>query len=215
MGGGEVLYYLSNSGIKAIGLESDIAEYNYVTSLGLDVRKKFIDTENEDTDITKLLKSVDVVSFFNVLEHIELPRKYIDYISANMKSGAFMVLEVPKHPSLGSFANLTSLDNIYRHIVPPIHLQVFSENSLRLLLEKDFDIIATWEFGQGFTDIINNAMILSGLEQSTIYDTILRAQTDIQRAVDIAGLSDQIMIVARKKEVVMSGMPQNKQDKWY
>ena len=195
------MYYLKhlNNNINGIGLESDPVENKFTKQLGLNVVSKFIDTEHEDTEITRLLECTDIVSFFNVLEHIERPRKYIKYLSDSMKSGSFMVIEVPKHPSLASFANLTSCDNIYRHIVTPIHLQIFSEKSLRLLLEKDFDVVATWEFGQGFTDVINNAMILSGKENSDLYTKIMGIQNELQMAVDRAGFSDQILIIAKKK----------------
>lgn len=171
-GGGELLHYIKelNCGIRGIGLESDPIECEFTKSRNLEVKNRFIDTKNEDIEITELLKEMDVVSFFNVLEHIERPQDYIDYLFRSMKSGAFMVLEVPKHPSLGSFANLTSGDNVYRHIIPPIHLQIFSEKSLEMLLAGKFEIIAIWEFGQGFTDMINNAMILSGMKSCEMYN---------------------------------------------
>lgn len=201
-GGGELLQCLKlkDNGIRGIGLESDEAECIFAKEHGLDVRKKFIDTDNEDQEITKILQSVDVVSFLNVLEHIEKPKEYIRYLYKSMKQGAFLVLEVPRHPSIASFANMTSEDNIYRHIVPPIHLQIFSEKSLRILLEGQFEIIATWEFGQGFMDMVNNAMILSETKQCGLFEQITEAQNDIQQAVDKAGLADQIMVIAQRKE---------------
>lgn len=201
-GGGELLQCLKlkDNGIRGIGLESDEAEYRFAKELGLDVRKKFIDTDNEDQEITKILQGMDVVSFLNVLEHIKKPKDYIHYLYKSMKQGAFLVLEVPRHPSVASFANMTAADNIYRHIVPPIHLQIFSEKSLRILLEGQFDIIAIWEFGQGFMDMVNNAMILSETKPCGLYGQVVEAQNDIQQAIDRAGLADQIMIIAQRKE---------------
>lgn len=202
MWGGELLFYLKlcGSDIKGIGLESDKAEWEYTQKIGLDVYKKFIDMDNLDTEITELIQDKDVISFFNVLEHIEKPREYINYLYNSMKAGAYLVIEVPKHPSLGSFANMTSKDNIYRHIVPPVHLQVFSERSLNILLGNMFDIVAIWEFGQGFADIINNAMILSDTKSCELYDKVMATQNKVQRVIDETGLADQILIIAQRKE---------------
>lgn len=202
-GGGELLRYLERTkcGIKCIGLESDKAECDFTKKLNLDVRNKFIDTKQEDKEITSLLHEADIVSFFNVLEHIEEPLEYINYLYESMKIGAIMVIEVPKHPSLGSFANLTSKNNVYRHIVPPVHLQIFSEKSLEIMLKDKFDILATWEFGQGFMDVINNAMILSGTNSCDIYHKVVEVQNEVQQSIDKAGLADQILLIAKRKEI--------------
>lgn len=164
----------------------------------LDVYKKYIDVNNEAAEVTDLINSNDIVSLFNVLEHIEEPTKYVEYLYTRMKKGSYLIIEVPKHPSLGSFANLTSMDNIYRHIVPPIHLQIFSIKSLEILLGSKFEIVATWEFGQGFMDVINNAMIISETQPCDLYNMILDKSDSIQKTIDEAGLSDQILIIARK-----------------
>lgn len=199
-GGAELLYYLktSGSGIVGMGLETNETELRFARNLGIDVYKKFIDTDANDVEIDMLLRDKDVVSFFNVLEHIEKPVEYIDYLYGLMKKGAYLVFEVPRHPSLGSFANLTSMDRIYRHIVPPVHLQIFSEKSLQILLKEKFEILAKWEFGQGFMDVVNNAMILSKTEHCKMYEEVMRAQNHIQRAIDEVGLADQILLVARR-----------------
>lgn len=199
--GGEILYYLKSTevDIEAVGIESDERECMFAKKLGLDVHKGFIDVNCLDEKITELISDKDVVSSFNVLEHIEDPIKYIEYLYESMKSGSFLIVEVPKHPSLGSFANLTSMDNIYRHIAPPTHLQIFSEKSLRILLKDKYEIIAIWEFGQGFSDIINNSMIISKTVPGKIYEHVMKANNYIQQAVDEAGLADQIMIIAQRK----------------
>ena len=50
-----------------------------------------------------------------------------------------------------------------------------------------------------FSDVINNAMILSGKENSDLYTKIMGIQNELQMAVDRAGFSDQILIIAKKK----------------
>lgn len=98
--------------------------------------------------------------------------------------------------------NITHIIALYinnRYIVPPIHLQMFNEKSLEILLKGRFDIVVKWRFGQGFMDVINNAMILSQTKHCKIYEEIMRGQNHIQRAIDETGLSDQILLVAIRK----------------
>ncbi len=61
-----------------------------------------------------------------------------------------------------------------------------------------YDVLGMWEFGQGFMDVINNAMLLSGTMSCKLYEMISNMQNDIQRSVDESGLSDQVLVVAKK-----------------
>lgn len=112
-----------------------------------------------------------------------------------------LTFEVPRHPSLASFANLTCDHAVYRHIVSPVHLQIFSEKSLDNLLGNKFNIIGKWEFGQGYTDLLNNAMILSNKEENSLYMDLMNLNNKIQPIFDESGYADQMLIVAQKKEV--------------
>ncbi|MPN60752.1 hypothetical protein SDC9_208484 [bioreactor metagenome] len=67
-----------------------------------------------------------------------------------------------------------------------------------MLLENKFELLATWGFGQGFSDIINNAVINSGIENSDLYNQILNVTNEIQKTIDENNLSDQMLFIARK-----------------
>lgn len=203
MWGGEILYYLrnclKNRVVEGIGIESDPAECIFMKDHDLNYIEKFVDPNCADKEIETCLQSADIVSFINVLEHIEDPEKYIDYLYCNLKMNALIVFEVPKHPSVASFANLTSRNHVYRHIVPPIHLQIFSKKSIDNLLKEKFEILGEWEFGQGFSDLINNAMILSDQKCNRLYEKMLMLNNEVQRTIDRQGMGDQILVVARKR----------------
>lgn len=199
-GGGEILSYLKrNTNVNGQGIESDIQECSFANSKGLIVHNSFIDSSKKNETNEKLIRNSDVISFFNVLEHIENPVAFIDYLYENMHSGAVMAFEVPRHPSVASFANLTCKNMIYRHIVPPIHLQIFSEQSIEMILNNRFEMIGKWEFGQGYTDLVNNLMLLSNTEENDIYYELIKQSNAIQFAIDESGLADQMLIIARKK----------------
>ena len=200
VGGGEINFYIQrNTAIKGIGIESDRRECRFVKEKGLEVYNLFIDIEKEDKKIRRLLEESDIVSFFNVLEHMVNPKGFLDYIGKRMRPGAILALEVPRHPSAASFTNLTCKNQVYRHIDPPIHVQIFSEDSLVWLLEDLFDIQGKWLFGQGYSDLINNAMLLSGEKENELYHRLMDLSNTIQPVFDRNGLADQILLVAKKR----------------
>ncbi len=198
-GGGEILSWLTrNSDIKAEGIESDEKECRFMASRGLKVKNCYIDLEHEDAQISQMIRRNDVVSFFNVLEHMEEPGRFINYVYDHMHEHAVLVFEVPRHPSVASFANMTGSNFIYRHVAALGHLQVFSEKSLALLLRDKFRMIGKWEFGQGYTDLVNNAMLVAGIKEHALYDRLTDLSNAIQPVFDREGLADQILVAAVK-----------------
>jgi len=190
---------LSRTVVKGIGIEIDPREIQFARNRGLDVVEGFIDPFNPDERLNKIIEQADVVSMLNVLEHIEHPDAVINYYAEHMKTGACLVVEVPHHPSAASFVNLTSPDFTYRHIVPPIHLQVFSDKAIELMAGKSFRLIGTWGFGQGFTDMLTSAAIGSGGKESPLYQLLMNISNDVQRVIDKNGFADQMLYVLRKE----------------
>lgn len=197
-GSGEILRCLQATNIRAIGIESDKNECDFVTKKGLNVINHYIDVEANDTKTVKLIQESDVISCLNVIEHIADPVSFVKYILKHMKLGAVFVFEVPRHPSMASFGNMTCNNAVYRHIESPAHLQVFSDKSLKYLLGDELKIIGKWEFGQGYTDLINNAMLLSDQQESALYVNLLNLSNKIQPIIDEAGFADQMLVVAQK-----------------
>lgn len=199
-GGGHLLSYLNKIGIQGYGIESDIRQYKFSKEKNLSVINDFIDVDHNKPEINQLINSVDAVSMFMVLEHIEYPNETINYLYRNMKPGAVLIIEVPRHPSVASFANLTNRDIIYRHISPPGHLQIFSEKSIDYLFYDKFELLGKWGFGLGFADVMNYLMISQGLENDEIYEKIMSCNNEIEFILDKAGLSDDMIFVAVKKD---------------
>lgn len=200
-GVGELLAGLKqkyNNEIEGIGIEIDPAEIRFGQDRGLKIVQGFIDPDNTPNEIIEIIRSADVVSMLNVLEHIEKPDDVINFYKRHMKSGAYLVIEVPRHPSLASFVNLTSADLTYRHIVPPVHLQVFSEISIEKMAGKEFKLVGTWGFGQGFTDILTSMMLLGNITQTDLYENLMDISNDVQKVIDEKGFSDQMIYVLEK-----------------
>lgn len=201
-GGGDCLYCAKEKGFKIEGFESDLEAINFSRSkLGEStIKEGFLDIFNPDTNLVKSIQKADVISFFNVLEHLDFPRKTIEFFAKSMKKGAFLVIEIPKHKSLASYANMLSPKRIYRHFIAPFHLNIFSLKALEYAYKParggGFELAGKWEYGQGFMDIIHAFKDYD--KDDFIYTELSKLSNEIQQILDKNGLADFLMIVLRK-----------------
>jgi 2-polyprenyl-3-methyl-5-hydroxy-6-metoxy-1,4-benzoquinol methylase len=146
-GVGELLAGLKqnyNGKIDGIGIEIDPAEIRFERDKDLEIIQGFIDPNNPSEEIIDIVRKADIVSMLNVLEHMEKPDEIINFYKRYMKKGSNLVIEVPRHPSLASFVNLASPKLTYRHIAPPVHLQVFSDKSIVEIMKGRGGIDLYW-----------------------------------------------------------------------
>ena len=196
---GELLTFIKDMGIKAIGIESDYREVEFARNVcGLEIIEGYVDSKNPNEEIINAIYNSSVISFFNVLEHIPNPINFINDLYQYSNDNCILVFEVPRHPSLASFANLVSHDAVYRHMVPPQHLQIFTEEGVNEILKDKFEIIGTWGFGQGFFDILTECAINANLENIELYNQLIDESNPIQKAIDESGFSDTMIFVCKK-----------------
>ncbi len=193
-GAGEILFAATDAGWDASGIESDQEECNYAKSKGLNVINEYL----SDETFKILLQGAQVVSLFNVLEHIPDPREFLLNITSVLNDG-FVVFEVPHHPSFSSLSSELFPEMACRHIYPPDHLHIFSENSGDLLLaETGFVVVGKWYFGQDFFDLICSAGANQGLGDNSVWSEIACIAPKVQQVIDEAKLADTMVIVAYK-----------------
>ncbi len=196
---GELLSFVKDMGINAIGIESDFREVKFARDVcGLEIIEGYVDSNNPNEEIINAVKNASIISFFNVLEHIPNPINFINDIYTYSNEDVFLVFEVPRHPSLASFSNLVSHDAVYRHMVPPQHLQIFTEEGIDRILKDKFEVIATWGFGQGFFDILTESAINANLNNLELYNQLIDKSNPIQNAIDEAGFSDTMIFICKK-----------------
>jgi len=197
-GGGEALYSARERGFVVRAIESDPNECAFLKKKGIALISAFVDPDHPNVEIEAAVAEAAVVSLFNVAEHLTFPRAYFSYLTKRMKQGSFLVVEVPRHPALATLANITSQNHVYRHLSPPGHLQLFSEKGLAACVGDAFEPLASWEFGQGFIDLVIDAMVLAGREEDAFYRDIIGMGNEMQKVVDERHFADQMLVVMRK-----------------
>ncbi|MGE4297200.1 MAG: methyltransferase domain-containing protein [Desulfovibrionaceae bacterium] len=194
-GSGELLTAAGELGFSPVGVEADPASLAFARRRGFTVHQGFLPSP----ECNHVFKGASVVSMINVLEHVIDPVGLLGGIAAHMEAGAAAVFEVPRHPSLSSLSNLLFPDLAYRHIYPPDHLNIFTEKAAAIMLDKaGLRPLGVWTFGQDFQDLVSAASLKSGYRENPLLDAVIGATPGIQQAVDEAGLSDALFVVAVK-----------------
>lgn len=198
-GAGELLFAARELGYKVLGYESDLKAVNFANEKLQQklVIQGFLDIQNCDLQILESIKMAKIISFLNVLEHLEFPRQTLEFFGKQMQKNAFLVLEIPRHPSLASFANSLVPGRVYRHLIAPFHLNIFSELSLKMVYEScGFKLAGQWCYGQGFMDVIHNFSFFD--KQEELYKQISEISSKVQKVIDENDLSDFLLIVLQK-----------------
>ncbi|MFZ5761933.1 MAG: cytidylyltransferase domain-containing protein [Thermodesulfobacteriota bacterium] len=194
-GSGELLTAAGELGFTPVGVEADPASLEFARRRGFTVLQGFLPS----SECNHVFSGASVVSMINVLEHVIDPVGLLSEIAEHMEIGTAAVFEVPRHPSLSSLSNLLFPDLAYRHIYPPDHLNVFTEKAASIMLDKaGLRPIGVWTFGQDFQDFVSAASLKSGYRENPLLDAVIGATPRIQQAVDEAGLSDALFVVAIK-----------------
>jgi len=192
---GELLVAAQSLGWKCCGVESDADEIAFGRRHGLDIAAGSVDASN----IGRFIAGAQVVSLVNVLEHVREPVELLTGASAAVAPGGYVVLEVPRHPSLSSLANQAFPELACRHIYAPDHLHVFTEASAERMLEAaGLKAVAIWTFGQDFGNLVDTVIAARLPGSDARWRVVADATPPIQAAVDRAGLSDTLFVVARK-----------------
>ena len=83
-------------------------------------------------------KSFDVVTLWDVIEHVDKPREIFEFVTRVLKPGGLIAMNTVNASSLGArLANKR-----WRHLAPPYHLNYFTRASLtRLVADAGFEIV--------------------------------------------------------------------------
>lgn len=197
---GEILYVLSASeGWSVTGVETNDAERDYgINHFGLNIIDKYINKDN----VNEFGSGFGVISLFGVLEHMKDPMDMVRNISELQEIDDYLVLEVPHHPSFSGYSQISFPEVVNRGMHPPLHLFMFSIDSLKYILEScGYEITHAWYFGQDFYEIWSTFALFTNnsLSNSVLNDKMTGLINDFQQVIDNQMLSDEVLIIARKR----------------
>lgn len=195
-GVGDLLLSAKKFGWETLGFESDRFQVEFAREKGVHMIEKYLDLENP----IKELERAKLVSLINVLEHLENPKETIINISKSLTQGAYFLFEVPRFPSISSFANKCFPESSARNIYSPDHLHLFSDNSINLVLDlAGFQLKSVWYFGQDMYELFGNTACKGDVELSSIFHDLTPLINDFQKIVDSNKLSDTMLMLVKKK----------------
>lgn len=131
----------------------------------------------------------DVITLFDVIEHVEHPIEFLNQISNFLKKGGVILIFTPNSDSLG-FHFLKEKNNL---IIPPYHLTYFNLKSFEYLPKK-FQVIYKKTFGMDFFDIF--------AYQRDAYKIPPSSNNEVnkhQKILDKLNFSNHVRVVLRKK----------------
>jgi SAM-dependent methyltransferase len=140
--------------------------------------------------------SFDVITLWDVLEHLTDPRLSIQQASGLLKPGGVIAINTPDSGSL--FARL--LGTKWHLLDPPEHLNLFHRRSVRLLLEQcGFEILETTAIGKKFT-LQYVLRTLGHWQGGAIWDSAARRlrNTPFRETALSINLYDNFFLLARK-----------------
>ena len=129
-GWGENLFYFNEKGMACYGFDPAPEAVEYAQKRGLNVLTSGMDKMNVFD------KKFDVVTLFNVLEHLSDPVETIREIKSELlKPGGVLIIDVPNEFNAFQTAAVDIHDLNQWWVGPPAHLNYFSVTTLNNLLE--------------------------------------------------------------------------------
>lgn len=193
-GSGMFLEAMASLGYETLGIELDPQLARESVSHGI---------QTLELDFLKNLPSelsqASMISALNVLEHLRDPVGFLSSVSTLMKPEATALLEVPRAESVSTLINLRFPESTaYRHLTPPEHLHVFSDSSFETLIDRaGLEVIGEWRFGSDALTLLDSiSTTIDAPLGDSFGDELINS---LQKEIDVLGLSDNRLVLARKR----------------
>lgn len=149
-----------------------------------------------------LYRGYDVVTFWGVLEHVTNPMEFLKSAKSVIKKKGLVVAEVPRWDCMSTTIQTIFPNSVVRHLDPLGHIQCFTDSSLATaFVENGYSPVAAWLFGMDayemFIQLFRSWSWQSGLKRDDILYNFGELIPQIQQRLDLAKLSDEIVIAAK------------------
>jgi 2-polyprenyl-3-methyl-5-hydroxy-6-metoxy-1,4-benzoquinol methylase len=183
-GAGWFLSYLKERGVKARGLEVNPMAVRFCESRGLDVSDSRLGDEADGT--------YDVITMFDVLEHLDDPIEVLATARNKLKPGGFVVGYTPNIHSI-AYELMGSKQNT---LLPFEHVGFFSPRSFaHLASETGFEVHTVEVFGFDIMDYL----LMKEYEDGVDYTAKLREMMLLTQAcIDRLGVGNHFRVTLRR-----------------
>jgi 2-polyprenyl-3-methyl-5-hydroxy-6-metoxy-1,4-benzoquinol methylase len=135
----------------------------------------------------------DVITLFDVLEHVSYPRVVLKSLREHLKPGGIGVIFTPNLDSVG----ITLLRELSSLIMPAEHLFYFTPRSLRRMIEETpLDIVDFQTKGMDIPDLYSYFRDVAG--NQSVADFLLERGSILQAVIDSAGCANHMRFIVRR-----------------
>jgi len=182
---GFVVEAAKNIGWEAIGIDLNPSAINFGRDRGLDLRNNSLD------EISFNKKSFDIISLFDVLEHLPDPTDIINQALGYLKKGGILFIYVPNWDS----ASRILLGEDAHFIWPTHHLNYYTPNTICDFLDR-FGLEVEYLITEGL-DMIDYIWHQQEIKNKNV-DEIKAIVNELQFFVNAGGYGKNLRVIARK-----------------
>jgi SAM-dependent methyltransferase len=181
-------------GCSLIAIEPSHEMAAICRSKGIEVIEKSLE------DVDGLGTRFDLLTAFELFEHLHEPKMFLKKIHGLLKPGGFLFFTTLN--GLGFDIQVLWRDS--KSLSPPHHLNFFNPRSLSLLLRSTgFRVVECSTPGQLDWDIVESAFLNEGTEIGRLWQTFARygsaeAKGRLQRWIQEANLSSHMRVIAQR-----------------
>ncbi len=139
----------------------------------------------------KINKKFDVITLYDVLEHVENPIKLLKDLNSLLKKNGVIIVYTPNKSSLG-FDILGSKSNL---CTAPFHLTYFNSDTIAKYLRKNFDVIYLKTFGLDLVDIF---AYIRDKYKIRYKQSVIEKFFSYQNKIDNIGYANHLRLVLKK-----------------
>lgn len=188
-GGGHFVEGLRRAGLNADGYELSRASRQFAKdAFGVELLSKDF--------LTAIGETVDLVTFWGLLEYTPEPRRFFEAARQRLKpNSGLLVVEVPRLNCLGTAAQAANPASIARHMDPTSHVNTFSDASLATaLVETGFKPVAAWYFGMDIYELLIQAALR--LNDTAVVEHLADMIPILQQTLDVGRQCDDLVLAA-------------------
>ncbi len=137
-------------------------------------------------------ESVDIITAFDLIEHVESPSDMLENIYKKLKKGGISLLYTPNVDSVG-FDMLEEKNSL---LCPPAHLYYFNKKSISNYgIRAGFKVVKVWTCGLDIGDLYSLSLKEKKVEVASYLSD---NQNWLQHSIDKAGFGNHMRIILKK-----------------